>query len=75
MIRDWKSFTVGLLAGAAFVAILAYALSLRYKVTSNGPGSMIVIRTDGWTGKSWMARYYEKDGGKLWYWEAMEERK
>ena len=75
MFRDWKSLTIGLLAGVILTSAASYMLSARYKVSSSGPQGIIVIRTDSWTGKSWMARYYEKDGGKNWYWEPMEERR
>jgi len=75
MFRDWKSLTIGLLAGVILTSAASYMLSARYKVSSSGPLGIMVIRTDSWTGKSWMARYYEKRGGKNWYWEPMEERK
>jgi hypothetical protein len=35
---------------------------------------MIMIRLDTWTGDSWMQRYYDKDGNRIWYWEPMEAR-
>jgi hypothetical protein len=75
MFRDWKSLTIGVLAGVILSSGIFYLLSSRYKVSSSGPQGMMTIRTDTWTGKTWMARYYKIGGGNVWYWEPMEERK
>ena len=76
MIRDRKSLLIGLAAGLVVSCGIFYLLSARYKVTSSGPQGMMTIRTDSWTGRTWMARYYKVDSGATtWYWELMEERK
>jgi hypothetical protein len=75
MFRDWKSLILGMLAGVILSSGIFYLLSSRYKVSSSGPQGMMTIRTDTWTGKTWMARYYNINGGSVWYWQPMEERK
>jgi len=71
---NWKSFAAGVLIGVLIGFGLTLAATSRYRVTSGGPSGVMTVKLDAWTGKSWMARYYERDGGKIWYWETLEDR-
>jgi len=71
---SWKSFLLGLLCGTIFSLAGVYLVGNRYKVTAGGPGSVMTVKLDTWTGKSWMARYYEQGEDKIWYWQELKER-
>jgi len=71
---SWKAFAVGLLCGLVLAFIVFQMVGERYRVVAHGPSGMIIIRLDTWTGQSWMWRYYDKDGSRIWYWEPMETR-
>jgi hypothetical protein len=71
---QWKTFGAGLLCGLLLAGAGFYVFGQRYRVVSSGPSGVMMIRLDSWTGKSWMGRYYDKDGSRIWYWERMEER-
>lgn len=66
-----KNFLIGLICGAIISGTLIYFIGNRYKVALDGP---MAFKLDTCTGKSWMARYYEKEGHKIWYWYEMEDR-
>lgn len=70
---NWKSFLIGALCGILISFLFVYFIGNRYTVSAGGPQGVMAFKLDKWTGKSWMARYYEKDGGKVWYWEKMKE--
>ena len=73
MSTNVKAGVVGILVGIAVTATAAYFLSSRYKLTSGGPGGVITMRIDTWTGKTWIYRYTETNGQKTWYWAPMLE--
>ncbi len=70
-----KHFVAGLAVGFGIAIVGAYFLSSRYKVNSSGPSGILMIRTDTWTGKTWMYRQFtdEKNGEKTWVWDPMLE--
>lgn len=70
----WKTFLAGFLIGLFIAAAGFYCVGQRYQLKSSGPSGLIMIKLDIWTGRSWMGRYYEKNGGKVWYWEPLEQR-
>ena len=47
-----KEFAAGVLAGLAISAFLVFALMGRYSITSSGPGGVLIIKLDRWTGKT-----------------------
>lgn len=71
---NWKGFFLGVVLGAILSFATSYFVGNRYKVTSSGPGGMITVKLDTWTGRSWMARYYVRDGDNIWYWEELKGR-
>ena len=70
----WKIFIIGFLIGLFAATVAFYLIGQRYQVKSSGPAGLMMIKLDTWTGRSWMGRYYEKDGNKIWYWEPLEQR-
>ena len=68
---SWKSFTLSLVCGLVIAFMVLRTVGQRYRIEAHGPSGLLVIRLDTWTGESWMQRYYEKDGSKIWYWEPM----
>ena len=69
-----KSFVIGLMCGIIISFFAIYFVGNRYVVQSGGPNGIMTFKVDKWTGKSWMARYYEKDGSKIWHWSVTEEK-
>lgn len=71
---NWKSFLVGIAFGAILTLIAVNFIGNRYKVSSSGPSGVMTVKLDTWTGKTWMARFYEHDGAKIWYWDELQNR-
>jgi len=71
---NWKSFVIGIMCGVIISLALVYFMGSRYSVSSEGPQRIMIFKVDKWTGRSWMARYYEQGGSKVWYWEEMKEK-
>jgi len=71
---NWKSFLFGLVIGLVLSLGAFLAIGSRYRVTSGGPGGVMLVKLDTWTGRSWMAGYYKKDGATTWYWQALKNR-
>lgn len=65
---------LGILVGAVLGFSAKYMIGQRYNVTSNGPEGIMTIKTDRWTGRSWMMRYYEDKGVRTYFWEEMSSR-
>ena len=74
LVMNWKSFAFGLICGAVIAFILFHSMGQRYRIEAHGPYGLAIIRLDTWTGQSWLQRYYDKNGIKVWYWEPMELR-
>lgn len=72
--KTWRVFAAGLVCGLIVGFSVFHFFGERYRVEAGGPSRMMMIRLDSWTGKSWMGRYYEKNGSTVWYWEPMEVR-
>jgi hypothetical protein len=71
---NWKSFALGVVCGAIVAFMFFHSMGQRYRVEASGPSGLIVIRLDTWTGQSWMQRYYDNNGAKIFYWEPLEVR-
>lgn len=69
---NWKSFFSGLAIGLAIAFLLFYFLANRYEIKSSGPSGIYTIKSDKWTGKSWILRYYKDNKQNFiteFYWE------
>ena len=64
-------FLLGTILGIVLGFVGNYLLGHRYDVKSTGPGGVMTVKTDLWTGRSWMIRYYEQNGTKTYYWDRM----
>lgn len=73
MKNRWAVFVIGIILGLVIGLSVSYMLGQRYAVTSAGPSGIMMIKIDKLTGRSWMARYYEKNGTKIWHWTPLEE--
>lgn len=52
-----KSFVLGVITGL-LIAILFIALVVdRYRVTTGGPESIYIIKSDRWTGRTWVSQF------------------
>jgi len=67
-----RAFLLGAVLGTALGFASSYLLGQRYDVKSTGPEGIMTIKTDRWTGKSWMLRYYEDNGARTYFWKRME---
>lgn len=67
------TFLIGSILGVALGFSANHLIGGRYKVTSTGPQGIMTIRTDRWTGRSWMIRYYEDKGTRKYFWEEMQD--
>jgi hypothetical protein len=68
----WKGFAAGLVCGLVLGFGAFHVFGQRYRVEPGGPAVPWVVRLDTWSGKSWMGR--TEGGGKVWYWQPVEER-
>ncbi len=73
MKKRWTALAIGMILGLVIGVSVSYMLGQRYAMTSTGTGAIMMIKIDKLTGWSWMARYYEKNGAKIWHWTPLVE--
>ncbi len=71
---NWRSFTLGVVIGTILSLTAINFIGNRYRITTSGPAGLMSVKLDSWTGQSWMMRFYEQDGNKVWYWSEIEEK-
>ncbi len=67
-------FLLGIALGVTLGFVGNYLLGHRYDVKATGPQGIMTIKTDRWTGRSWMIRYYENNGTRTYFWESMQNK-
>ncbi len=70
---NWKSFVIGVICGVTISFSFVYFMGNRYSISSGGPQGIMTFKVDKWTGRSWMAKYYEQEGNTIWFWKEIKE--
>ena len=67
----WTSFVIGLITGLLCGLLVFTLWGSRYEVT--GEGRSLYIKTDTWSGKTWLLSEVSRDTDS--YWEEIKHRK
>jgi len=71
-VKKWTcTFLITLWSGIALGLAGSYLLLPRYAITH--PPNMTAIKTDRWTGQTWLMRYYidKESGSNVFYWDSL----